>query len=192
MKVKMEYLIEVHIYSWFLYLYHVKLTPGLVDTNCTGVKEGQDLEMAQTNQAWFESYCVSFLLNISRSNKEFPQVEEQSYSSLTNKPVVAKRPGQLLVAGLLILRWLLLCFCASPHLSFGMDKDSAAFENEKMLNILLSRLLETGSMHPFAKLSIPQKALVLFSESSSPVSPHLQILLQRLSLQMLLQTTSIP
>ena len=56
-----------------------------------------------------------------------------------------------------------------------------------MLNIFLSSVLETGSMHPFVKLSIPQEALVLISElqSSSPVSPHLQILLQTLSLQSL-------
>lgn len=45
MKIKMEYLIEVNIYSWFFYFYHVKLTPGLVKTNCTDVKKVQDLKM---------------------------------------------------------------------------------------------------------------------------------------------------
>lgn len=69
MKINMEYLVEINIYSWPLYVYHVKLTPGLVKTNCTGVREVQDLEIAQTNGAWFKSYCISFLLNISCPNK---------------------------------------------------------------------------------------------------------------------------
>ena len=49
MKIKMEYLVEVNIYYWLLYLYRARLTPSLAETDYTDVREVQDLEISQTD-----------------------------------------------------------------------------------------------------------------------------------------------
>lgn len=74
--------------------------------------EVRDLETAQANGARFKSYCISFLLNISCSNKGLRiSTSRGTVLVLTHKPFYPKRARQLPATGLLILRELVLCSC---------------------------------------------------------------------------------
>lgn len=66
MKIKMKYLVEAYIYSWLLYVYHAKLTPGLVETNCTDVTKcsgfGNNREKWDPNEVLLYQFPVKYFM----------------------------------------------------------------------------------------------------------------------------------
>lgn len=82
----------------------------------------------------YQKYCIIF--NVQIKAKEFPRVGEQSYSSLTNKPVVSKGAGQLPAAGLIAVKGLVLCFYRENEFSpilWGGQRYSSLWEQAKYL-----------------------------------------------------------